>query len=230
MKRNHSLFAAWLLLLVVFPLTGRSAAQGPEVQVTWASPKQGLGPGAPLTYQRIEIGRVTAAFPAVNGFAVKVRLESKHAHYVREQSVVLFQPATNNHPACLEVIPVAPDAPPVKDGAILQGAESRQEAWGKMLLTDWRRTALFGGIAVAVALLLLVALKLLFRLWGVLACLAAGVASAVWFSGNIEAGLRPHLAANLRVDLLAYVAAFFLGCLVASIIVGLILRPLRKME
>jgi hypothetical protein len=229
-KRIHSPFAAWLLTLAVYSLTGRSAAQGPEIQVTWASPKAGLVPGTPLTYQRIEIGKVTATVPVVNGFAIKARLDSKYAHYVKEKTAMLFHPATNGQPAYLEVIPMVPDAPPVKDGAILRGAESRQEAWGKMLLTDWRRTALFGGAAVVAALLLLVALKLLFRLWGVLACLAAGVASAAWFSGSIEAWLRPHLAANVRVDLLAGVAAFFLGCLAASIIVGLILRPLRKAE
>jgi hypothetical protein len=219
-----------MLTLAVFSLMGCHAAQGPAIQITWASPKAGLVPGTPLTFQRIEIGKVTATVPVVNGFAVKARLDGKYAHYVREQAVVLFQPATNNQPAYLEVISVVPEAPPVKDGAILQGAESRQEAWGKMLLTDWRRTALFGGVAVVAVLLLLVALKLLFKLWGVVACIAAGVASAVWFSGNIEALLRPRLAANVRVDLLAYAAAFFLGCLAASIIVGLILRPLRKAE
>lgn len=229
-KRNHWPLPTWLLMLAVFSMTACGAVQGPEIQVTWASPKPGLVPGTPLTYQRIEIGKVTARVPVVNGFAVKARLDSKYAHYVREQTAVLFQPATNGQPAYLEVIPVVLDAPPVKDGAIIRGAESRQEAWGKMLLTDWRRTALFGGVAVGVVLLLLVALKLLFRLWGVVACFAAGAASAAWFSGNIEALLRPRLAANLRVDLLAYVAAFFLGCLAASIIVGLILRPLRKAQ
>ena len=229
-KRVHLPCAAWLLALAAFSLAGRGAAQGPEIQVTWASPKAGLVPGTPLTYQRIEIGKVTATVPVVNGFAIKVRLDSQHAHYVKEQTAILFHPATNRQPAYLEVIPVALDAPPVKDGAILRGAESRPEAWGKVLLTDWRRTALFGGVAVAAVLLLLVALKLLFKLWGVVACLGAGVASAVWFSGNIEALLRPRLAANVRVDLLAGVAAFFLGCLAASIIVGLILRPLRKTE
>lgn len=54
------------------------------------------------------------------------------------------------------------------------------------------------------------------------------MASTVFFSAWLETVLAPWLPPTLRVDLIAYVAAFVIGSVAASTLVGLLLRPLRN--
>lgn len=95
------------------------------------------------------------------------------------------------------------------------------------MVADWPRTALWavGGL-VALTLLILV-VRLLFRLWALVVCLVGGAACMLYFNREIEQIIRPHVTRGVRADVLAYIAGFLAGYLICLLLFALLRAPLK---
>ena len=66
--------------------------RGPEITITWKSPKPGLEKGVPLVYESVEVGKVAQVSQAPEGVTANAVLHKKTAHYVRTKSSFAFLP------------------------------------------------------------------------------------------------------------------------------------------
>lgn len=224
-------FHIWLPgLALLLALAGCSKFLGPQITVSWNSPKEGLVEGVPVIYDSLEVGTVTALQENGAGLLATVRLHRKHANLVRRDTTFFFHPAAEEREPFVEAIPLTPDSPPVKHGDHLKGVDSRTDLGVRLVLVHWPATVVAVGAALLLCLLLLLVLKALCRVWFIILCMGVGVVSMLTFAEPLTGFLGTHLPATIRPDYVAYVAAFFLGSLAASILLGLILRPTRKKE
>jgi hypothetical protein len=206
-------------------IAGCRRIEGPEISVSWKVPKPGLAKGTPLHYESIPIGRVTSVTTAQDGVTIRAIVRWKYAHYVRTKMDFSFQPATGTSNAFVKVISLDKDAPPAPPGAHFEATES---PFLHQITTDWKRTGLFCGIGLGFVLVLVIAVRLLFKLWGVILCTVGGAAVAAAFAPIVRNSLAPLLPEGTRVDLLAYLAAFLAGSLVTSLVLGIVVRSFRS--
>lgn len=223
-----------LAVATVMMITGCGFRFGPHITVKWRSPKPGLVEKTPVRYAGagaggsqvwVDVGEVTKVGP--DGTTAEIGLFRKTAHYVTTRTTFLFRPTDGTLSAFVEVRALDKDAPPVQNGAILDGSESDLEAQARKLVTDWRQTSLWiGGGLLALLVLLLVA-KLAFHFWALLVCLAGGAASAIYFHPMVENAILPYAPQGVRPDILAYVAGFLAGYLACMLLLALLRAPLR---
>lgn len=206
---------------------GCGPSWGPRITINWRNPKPEVTEGTPLIYQSIKIGEVKKTETGGNGFVVHARLYKKYAHYVTEDCSFLVQTGKEGQPVFIEVRPLKKDAPPAKDGAVFAGSESELEAHARALATDWKRTAVLAAVAIGVILLLVFLSKLFLKLWALILCAAVGAVAAYYLSPMADQLLRNWLPGEVRTDLIAYAVAFLAGYIAATIIVGILKKPLR---
>lgn len=218
----------WPVLLLVLALAGCSKFFGPEITVSWDAPKEGLVEGVPVIYDSLEVGSVTALEASGAGVLATVRVHRKHANLVRTDTTFFFHPASEGRAPFVEAIPLTPDSPPVKHGDHLKGVDSRTDLGVRLVLANWTVTAAAVVAALLLCLLLLLVLKALCRVWFIILCMGVGVVSVLTFAEPLTGLLGAHLPTSIRPDYVAYVAAFFLGSLFASVLLGLILRPTTR--
>jgi hypothetical protein len=202
--------------------------RGPEISITWRSEKPGLKKGVLLRYEAIEVGHVVRVASTPEGSTVQARLEKKNAHYVRTKSTFMFHPASAGGSAFIEVIALDKDAPPAPPNAHFTGSDSAAEVGFKMITTDWKRTAIICVVGLGLLLILVLVVKILLKLWAVVVSLAAGAVAVVYLSPSLETQLRSFLPSEVRADLVAYIVAFFVGSLGASILLGILFKPMRS--
>jgi len=217
----------WLPMVALLAAIGCGPSYGPRISINWRSPKPEVNEGTPLLYQSIKIGEVQKVETGGNGFVVRARLYKKYAHYVTEDCTFLVQKGNGGQPAFIEVRPLKKDAPAAKDGAVFAGSESELEAGARALATDWKRTAVLAAVAIGVILLLVFLTKLFFKLWALIFCVAGGAVAAHYLSPLADQQLRNYLPGDVRTDLIAYAVAFLGGYIIATIIVGIMKKPLR---
>jgi len=217
----------WLPMVALLVAIGCGPSFGPHISINWRSPKPEVKEGTPLLYQSIKIGEVKKVETGGNGFVVQVRLYKKYAHYVIEDCTFLVQKGEGEQAPSIEVRPLKKDSPPAKDGAVFAGSESELEAGTRALATDWKRTAVLGAVAIGVILLLVFLTKLFFKLWVMIFCVAGGAVAAYYLSPLADQQLRNYLPGDVRADLIAYAVAFLGGYIIATIIVGIMKKPLR---
>jgi len=228
-SKLYSLWRTWTILTFLLLIVGcGSPSWGPTIHISWERPKPELKSEIPLKYMGITVGMVQKVNSTDTGITIDARLYQKYAHYVREQSTFIFQAATANQPAYIEVFPLVKDALPVAEGAILHGAESRLEANLEAIATDWVKMAVGLGVSVMMIILLMLVIKLVFKLWALVMCIGLGAAGTIFLSPILEIQLRSLLPKDMRADLLAYILSFLAGCLLASIVLGIVVRPFRK--
>jgi len=218
-----ALLALWLLVVVA----GCGRSWGPQISINWRTAKPEIVQGTPLKYMSIKIGEVQKVEAAGQGVTVQARLYKKYAHYVTEECTFLVQKGTDKEGVFIEVRSLKTDAPPAKDGAVFAGSDSELEVKAHALVTDWKKTATLAAVAIGVILLLLFLTKLFFKLWALVACAAAGGLAAYYLSPFVEQQLRGFLPSEVRVDLIAYAVAFLGGYILATAIVGVLLKPAR---
>lgn len=220
----------WPGLMLVVVLAGCSKFLGPEITVSWDSSKDGLVVGVPVIYDSLEVGTVTTLEESGAGLLATVRLHRKHANLIRTDTTFFFHPAAEGRAPFVEAIPLTLDSQPVRNGDHLKGVDSRVDLGVRLVMTNWQATAVAVGVALLLCLVLLVVLRALCRVWFIILCMGVGVVSMLTFAEPLTGFLGTHLPASIRPGYVAYVAAFFLGSLVASILLGLILRPTRRKE
>ena len=220
----------WIPVLVVLAVVGCGPSWGPQISINWRNPKPEVTVGTPLLYQSIKIGEVKKVATAGSGVVTYARLFKKYAHYVTEDCTFLVQSGKAGQPAFIEVRPLKKDVPVAKDGAVFAGSESELEAGARVLATDWKRTSVLAAVAVGVILLLVFLSKLFFKLWALAACAVVGGLAAYNLSSIVEQQLRHFLPPEVRVDLIAYAVAFLGGYILATAIVGILLKPARAVR
>lgn len=227
MKQCVDRLCKWLPILALMAVTSCSPSWGPRISIHWRSPKPEVTEKTSLFYHSIKIGEVTKTETTAQGFVAHARLYTKYAHYVREDSRFLVQKGREGQPAFVEVRPIRKDAPAVKDGSVLMGAESELEVTADALITDWKRTAVLAAVAIGLILLLVFLSKQIFKLWALLFCTLVGAVAAYYLSPVADQQLRNYLPSDVRTDLIAYAVAFLVGYIIATIIVGILKKPLR---
>jgi hypothetical protein len=217
----------WLPMVTLLAAIGCGPSLGPRISINWRSPKPEVKEGTPLLYQSIKIGEVKKVETGGNGFVVQARLYKKYAHYVTEDCTFMVQKGEGEQAAFIELRPLKKDSPPAKDGAVFAGSESELEAGVRALATDWKRTAVLATVAIGLILLLVFLTKLFFKLWALILCVAVGAVTAYYLSPWADQQLRNYLPGDVRTDLIAYAVAFLGGYIIATIIVGILKKPLR---
>lgn len=217
----------WMPLLALFALVGCGPAWGPQITVNWRNPKPDVTAGTPLLYQSIKIGEVKKTETTGQGFVTHARLYRKYAHYVTEDCTFLVQKGIDGQASFIEVRPLKRDAKAAKDGAAFAGSESELEASARALTTDWKRTTVLAAVAIGVILVLVFVTKQFFKLWALALCVAVGAVSAYYLSPFADQQLRNLLPAEIRSDLIAYAVAFLGGYIIATVVVGILKKPLR---
>jgi hypothetical protein len=225
-----SSFVVGTLLAVLVPLflVGCGAWRGPRITVVWSEAKPAIASESPVRYQSIQVGAVKQVVPSGFGIEVTIALKKKYAHYVRTESTFLVRSGTGAEPAFIEVLPLNPDSAPAVDGARFQGANSEARAQVLAWTTDWKRTAIYIGIGLGLVVLLILAGKILFKLWVLVVCLAGGAAAAAFLTPYIQGPIAQYIPMDARPDLVAYVAAFAAGYLVAAVLLALLRAPFRS--
>ena len=223
---QHLWFLATLAVLLGAAGCG---LRGPQITVSWRKPKLEVKENTPLRYQSVEIGGVeqVQATTLGGGTTVTIRLRRKYAHYVREKSTFVVEVPAPGEEAYIDLVPLDADSPPAQAGAVFQGAETRLEATGVKLLTDWKRTLLILGLVAGVLVLLVVLTKIVFKLWVLFVCVAAGVAGVYLVGEYLTALLAPYLPANVPPNVVGAAAAFLAGYIVGTVILGILVRPFR---
>ena len=203
---------------------------GPRITVVWSESKAELKAESPVRYQSIQVGKVKTVTPAGRGTEVLIELKEKYAHYVRTESTFFVREAIGSESAFIEVIPTNLDSPPAVDGARFQGADS--EVGAKLLAwtTDWKRTAIYVGVALAAMLLLMIVFRMLFKLGVLVISLAGGAASVIFLTPHIQGLVAQWIPMDSRPDIVAYVAAFAAGYLAATILLHFLRVPFRTSE
>jgi len=208
-------------------LAGCGPTWGPRIIINWRNPKPEVKDGTPLLYQSIKIGEVKKAESTGSGFVVQARLYKKYAHYVTEDCTFLVQKGTNGQTAFIDVRPLKKDALPAKDGAVFAGSESELEAGARALATDWKRTGILGALVIVIILLLVYLSKMFLKLWALVFCLAGGCVAACFLWPFADGLLQNFFPKDVRTDLIAYAVAFLCGYIIATIVVGIMKKPLR---
>lgn len=210
-----------LLLLGLFLLAG--CGRHLDVSVSWKKPHSEVKAGTTVVYKGLAIGEVGSTQAPVDGgegVVAKVRLNTKYAHYIRQQTTFLV--ATNGAGrAIVEAFVPDPDAPPVVAGAVLTGTESRTEITLRELVINWRRTGMVLIILVAVLLIPLLLLRLLVRVWALLLCAVAGVAGVIWLAPFLGPYVVPQVPQGVPPDLAVKGLAFLLGATACMFLLGL---------
>jgi hypothetical protein len=227
MKQHLRHLWQWLPILAVLAAIGCGPSFGPRISINWRSGKPEVTEGTALLYQSIKIGEVKKVETGGNGFVVQARLYKKYAHYVTEDCTFLVQKGEEGQPAFIEVRPLKKDSPAAKDGAVFAGSESELEAGARALATDWKRTSVLAAVAIGVILLLVFLSKLFFKMWALILCVVAGAVGAYYLSPIADEQLRNHLPPEVRTDLIAYAVAFLGAYIIATVIVGILKKPLR---
>jgi hypothetical protein len=222
-QRRVSFVRRFLVAAVLAGLTGCSPQKpGLEITIEWKQPKPIVQVGTPIQYSGLIIGRVLEVLPASDsGTSVKADIASKYSHYIREKTtfVVRQQLATN---IFIEAISVELEALPVASGVVLRGSDSDIEVQFKTLTTDWRRTAIYVSVALALLIVLLVLLRVLFKNWVLFFSIAGGIASAVYATPTVQKFLGPYVPAEVRLDIVSYAVAFVAGFILCMFVLGMV--------
>mgnify|MGYP001595750289 CR=1 FL=1 len=226
---------AVIVVVVVIFTAVHSRKYGPHIKVQWRDTKSAITVKMPVRYSGTEangqkmpvsVGEVTKLLMS-DGREVEIGLYRKMAHYVTTKTTFLFREAMGDQAGYIEAVVLDSAAPPVQDGAVLQGSESDLEAKVRGWTTDWQRTLIWLGIGIGLLLVFLLIVKLIFHLWALLVCIAGGVAGAIYFRPVIEAAIIPYVPQGVRPDFVAYGAAFLGGYLACMVLLALLRAPLR---
>jgi len=99
------------------------------------------------------------------------------------------------------------------------------------LVTDWKRTTVFGALGLLAVLVLIYAVKMLFRVTVLVVCIVGGIATTAVLSGPMERVvenlLPPIEGMHIRADVLGHIAAFLVGYLVSCVVMSILLKPLH---
>lgn len=234
--RTRSL-AAGLLTVCVVSLFAVGCRQkyGPHIAVDWRSSQPGVTTATPVRYLGtgsggaetwVDVGEVTKVLPATSGTAVQIGLYRKSSHYVTTKTTFRVRPGAGGS-VFIQAIPLAADASPVQDGAVLAGSDSDIEVQARKLVTDWRRSGTVVLAALIAVVILLLVASLFLRFAAVIACVAGGVASAWYFKDTLGKLIAPHLPQGLNPDIATYAVGFLAGYLASLLILALLRAPLR---
>lgn len=236
MLRARSRAVGLLAICVVSLFTvGCRQKYGLHITVDWRSSQPGvttttpvryLGTGSGGTETWVDVGEVTKVLPSGSGTAVQIGLYRKTSHYVTAKTTFRVRPGADRS-VFIHAIPLAADASPVQEGAVLAGSDSDIEVQARKLATDWRRSgALMIAVLLGVVILFLVA-SLFFRFAAAIACLAGGIASAWYFGGMFCKLLVPYLPEGICPDIATYAVGFLAGYLTSLVLLALLRAPLR---
>ena len=201
-----------------------------EIQIHWRdSQPPALDQGMPLIYSGIAVGEVAAVLESPDGTTIRASVDGKYAHYIRTETTFVLA-STTSGALFIEVIPLEKDAPPATDGAIFYASESYAEAKIRQLATDWKRTGLYLGLGAVLLFALGALVRFMFRVWVLFICVAVGLASAYSLSVYLAPHLGKVMPVDARPDLVSYVASFLLGYLACTIVLGLLIRPIKAIR
>lgn len=228
-SQYNSLISRYYLLLIgILASLLLTSCGGPRITVVWSEPKAALQNGTIVRYQSIDLGKVVKTTPAGTGVEVQIELQKGSARYVKTETTFLVREASGSSPAYIEVIPVKLDSEPAVDGARFQGSNSDLGAKLLVWTTDWKRTAIYVGIALAALIVLLIVGKILLNLWILIACVAGGLAGATFLTPIILPHIAQMVPVDIRPDIIAYLAAFGAGYVAAMVILSILRAPFRS--
>lgn len=218
------------LLPLAFFLGGCGWLGGPSITVEWKSPKEGLVEKTPVQYETVIIGQVSKVLIEPTATLATIRLRKAEAHFVRAKSDFLFHSASPGRAPFVELVVLDKDSLPASDGARFAASDGTAGTALKWLTTDWKRTGICLTLALVLVLITVYVARLMLKLWAVIASLVSGAVCAAYFGAMLGQQIAPWLSAGTRADLIGYAGAFALGIIGASLLLGIMLKPLRAVH
>ena len=231
MRRKQNLIALLLTMmtLALLPplMTGcGNFDRGPKVQVHWAGKVTGIVKDQPVVYKDIQVGKVLVVKTTDTGTVARIKIFSKTARYVRENSDIHFQEPVDGKPAMLEVLAVNQDAPPVKDGGTLNGVTSALQHEINVITNDPGKTALTIIAGIVLLLVLIFIFKLFVKIWIIILAVGLGAAATPFLTPHI----LPYIPSIIPASIIKpELAAFIIVFVILFVIFSLILKSIRNM-
>lgn len=215
------------LLVLAFFLGGCGWLSGPTITVEWKLPKDGLVERTPVQYEAVVVGQVSKVLVEPAATVATIRLRKAEAHFVRTKSDFLFHAASSGHAPFVELVVLDKDSPPAADGARFAASDGSAGTALKWLTTDWKRTGVCLALALVFVLITVYVARLILKLWAVVASLVSGAVCAAYFGAILGQQIASWLPVGTRADLVGYAGAFAIGIVGASLLLGIMLKPLR---